>query len=199
MRGRAMQKAVPVGVGAMAALARSRLRARRWRSRTRPRRRQVLPGRQRQWRRAGRGFRRQGGGRARLEIAKTRGAKRAMLLPVSAPFHCSADAARRRRHGRGARRGHHQATGIAAGRRTCWPRRSREPDEYLVAASSSRSPEPARWRESVLIMAQAGVTTFYEIGAGKVLTGLIKRIAEAANASAIGTPEDVSRFKAARG
>jgi [acyl-carrier-protein] S-malonyltransferase len=43
------------------------------------------------------------------------------------------------------------------------------------------------------------VTTFYEIGAGKVLAGLIKRIAEAANASSIGTPEDIAKFKAARG
>jgi [acyl-carrier-protein] S-malonyltransferase len=43
------------------------------------------------------------------------------------------------------------------------------------------------------------VTRFYEIGAGRVLTGLIKRIAEGADASAIGTPEDVARFKAERG
>ena len=56
-----------------------------------------------------------------------------------------------------------------------------------------------RWRESVLFMAQAGVNVFYEVGAGKVLTGLIKRIAETAEASSIGTPEDIAQFKAARG
>jgi len=56
-----------------------------------------------------------------------------------------------------------------------------------------------RWRESVLFMEQAGVTSFYEIGAGKVLTGLIKRIAENATASSIGTPEDIVRFKTSRG
>jgi [acyl-carrier-protein] S-malonyltransferase len=55
-----------------------------------------------------------------------------------------------------------------------------------------------RWRESVAYMAQNGVTTFYEIGAGKVLIGLVKRIAEKASANAIGTPEDIAAFKAAR-
>jgi [acyl-carrier-protein] S-malonyltransferase len=54
-----------------------------------------------------------------------------------------------------------------------------------------------RWRESILFMVQAGVTAFYEIGAGKVLTGLIKRIAENIQASSIGTPEDVRRFRMA--
>jgi [acyl-carrier-protein] S-malonyltransferase len=48
-------------------------------------------------------------------------------------------------------------------------------------------------------MAAAGVTTFYEVGAGKVLSGLVKRIAEGARGVAIGTPEDVAAFKIASG
>src|SRR5262249_16205620 len=55
-----------------------------------------------------------------------------------------------------------------------------------------------RWRESVAFMAQAGVTTFYEVGSRNVLTGLVKRIAEGANGVSIGTPEEVAAFKAGR-
>jgi [acyl-carrier-protein] S-malonyltransferase len=56
-----------------------------------------------------------------------------------------------------------------------------------------------RWRESVAFMAAAGVAIFYEVGAGKVLSGLVKRIAEGASGITIGTPEEVVAFKAARG
>jgi [acyl-carrier-protein] S-malonyltransferase len=55
-----------------------------------------------------------------------------------------------------------------------------------------------RWRESVAFMAAQGVTTFYEVGAGRVLCGLVKRIADGASGVAIGTPEDVASFKAAQ-
>jgi [acyl-carrier-protein] S-malonyltransferase len=131
-----------------------------------------------------------------VEIAKAKGAKRAMLLPVSAPFHCSlmqpaadamADALSK--------------IAVAA------------PAVPLVAnVTAAAVSDPAaivrnlvaqvtgtvRWRESVAFMAQQGVTSFYEIGAGKVLSGLVKRIADSATGTAIGTPADVEAFKSAR-
>ncbi len=55
-----------------------------------------------------------------------------------------------------------------------------------------------RWRECVAFMAGAGVETFYEIGAGKVLSGLVKGIAEGANGIAVGTLDDVAAFVSAR-
>jgi [acyl-carrier-protein] S-malonyltransferase len=56
-----------------------------------------------------------------------------------------------------------------------------------------------RWRESVIFMAGAGVGTFYEIGAGKVLSGLAKRIVEGVTGISVGTPDDIAAFKTARG
>src|SRR5262249_60155546 len=56
-----------------------------------------------------------------------------------------------------------------------------------------------RWRESVAFMAANGVKTFYEVGSGKVLSALVKRIADGASSVAIGTPDDVASFKTTRG
>ena len=133
-----------------------------------------------------------------VEIAKAHGVKRAMMLPVSAPFHCSlmqpaADA---------------MAEALAAGRRQsrrCVPLVANvlaqpiSDPAMIVRCLVEQVTGTVRWRESVLFMVQAGVTTFHEVGAGKVLSGLIKRIAETANASSTGTPDDIARFKAAQG
>jgi [acyl-carrier-protein] S-malonyltransferase len=54
-----------------------------------------------------------------------------------------------------------------------------------------------RWRECVAGMAERGVTQFYELGTGKVLSGLVKRIADGATGTAIGTPDDIAAFRAA--
>jgi [acyl-carrier-protein] S-malonyltransferase len=76
-------------------------------------------------------------------------------------------------------------------------RATRDPAE-IVRALVAQVTGTVRWRESVAFMAQAGVDSFYEVGAGKVLSGLVKRIADGAGGTAIGTPDDVAAFKAAR-
>ena len=68
----------------------------------------------------------------------------------------------------------------------------------IVRALVAQVTGTVRWRESVAFMAGQGVTTFYEVGAGKVLSGLVKRIADGASGIAVGTPEDVAAFKASR-
>ena len=55
-----------------------------------------------------------------------------------------------------------------------------------------------RWRDSVAFMASQGVNAFYEVGTGKVLSGLVKRIADGAVGVAIGTPDDIAAFRAGR-
>jgi [acyl-carrier-protein] S-malonyltransferase len=131
-----------------------------------------------------------------VEIAKSKGARRAMLLPVSAPFHCAlmqpaADAMA-------------QALSKVPVMPPAVPvvanvlaRPIQQPAE-IVKALIAQVTGTVRWRESVGAMTQAGVSVFYEIGAGKVLSGLIKRIAEGATTHAIGSPEDVAAFKAGR-
>jgi [acyl-carrier-protein] S-malonyltransferase len=131
-----------------------------------------------------------------VEIGKARGAKRAVMLPVSAPFHCSlmrpaADA----------------MTEALAGIAITPPavplvanvlaRPISEPAE-IVRHLVEQVTGTVRWRESVGYMADAGVTAFYEVGAGKILSGLVKRIAGGAAGIAIGTPEDVAAFVTAR-
>jgi [acyl-carrier-protein] S-malonyltransferase len=55
-----------------------------------------------------------------------------------------------------------------------------------------------RWRESVARIAGYGIDSFLEVGAGKVLSGLVKRIAVGAKVSAVGTPDDIIAFKTSR-
>jgi [acyl-carrier-protein] S-malonyltransferase len=124
-----------------------------------------------------------------VEIAKTKGVRRAMLLPVSAPFHCALMAPVAEIMAEALR-----ATPLVA---PCVP---------LVAnVSAKRESDPGqirdllvqqvtatvRWRECVLAMTAMGVDSFIELGAGKVLTGLIKRIAPDASAIAAGTPAEI--------
>jgi len=194
-RGRAMQAAVPVGVGAMAALLGLDFEA------------AVAVAAEAAQGEVCQAANDNGGGQVvvsgnkaaverAVEIAKSKGARRAMLLPVSAPFHCALM---------------QPAADVMADALS--KVQVRPPVVPLVANVLARPiSDPAdivssliaqvtgtvRWRESVAFMATAGVDTFYEVGAGKVLSGLVKRVAEAARGTAIGTPEDVAAYTAAR-
>ncbi len=193
LRGQAMLKAVPVGVGAMAALlglefdAAAAVAAEAAQG-------QVCEA-----------ANDNGGGQVvvsgdrpaverAVEIAKNRGAKRAMMLPVSAPFHCALMQP--------------AADVMAQALAEVTIRTPSPPVVANVAAQAVSEPREimrrlveqvtgtVRWRECVSYMAREGVTRFYEIGAGKVLSGLARRIAPGAAATAIGTPEDIHAFAA---
>jgi [acyl-carrier-protein] S-malonyltransferase len=66
----------------------------------------------------------------------------------------------------------------------------------IVRALVAQVTGTVRWRESIAFMAAAGVTVFYEIGAGKVLSGLVRRIIDGANGVSISTPDDIAMFQA---
>ncbi len=124
-----------------------------------------------------------------VEIAKGKGAKRSLLLPVSAPFHCAlmAPAA--------------EAVGAALQDIALTPPAlpvitnvgaapESDPDllkQALVKQVTAR----VRWRESMIAMSELGVTQALELGAGRVLAGLIKRTAKEVTAVSLGTPEEI--------
>jgi [acyl-carrier-protein] S-malonyltransferase len=188
LRGRAMQEAVPVGVGAMAALLGLDLAAAEavaaeaaegevcQAANDNDPAQVVVSGHRGAVERA-------------VELAKARGARRAMLLPVSAPFHCAlmrpaADAMAEALAG----------VGIAA---------PKVPLVANVRAEAVGAPEEirrllveqvtgrVRWRESVIWMAGQGVTETVEIGAGKALSGMIRRTAKDIETKAVNTAADV--------
>lgn len=124
-----------------------------------------------------------------VEIARARGARRAVMLPVSAPFHCS-------------------LMGPAADKmaEALANAEIRSPVVPLVANVLARPITDAneirdrlvqqvtgtvRWRESITWLADNGVDTFVEVGTGKVLTGMVKRIAKEATGMAVNSPEDI--------
>jgi [acyl-carrier-protein] S-malonyltransferase len=193
IRGRAMQQAVPVGTGAMAALlglsfddaaavAREAAQGEVCQAANDNGAGQVVvSGHKAAVERA-------------VEIAKAKGAKRAMLLPVSAPFHCALmqPAAEAMAEALGKIAVEAPAVPVVA---NVTAKPVSEPGE-IVRNLVAQVTGTVRWRECVEHMAGAGVTTFYEVGAGKVLTGLVKRIAEGTTGIVIGTPEDVAVFKA---
>ncbi len=124
-----------------------------------------------------------------VELAKAAGARRAVMLPVSAPFHCALmqPAADEMAAALAEVAIVAPAVPLVANVRA---EAVSDPEEIrrLLAAQITGS---VRWRESVEWMAAQGVTEFWEIGAGKALSGMIRRIAREAETRAIATPEDV--------
>ena len=195
IRGRAMQEAVPVGVGAMAALLGLDFDTARavaeeaaqgqvcQAANDNDPAQVVVSGHKDAVERA-------------LVIAKEKGAKRAMLLPVSAPFHCELMAP--------------AAHVMAEALDDVDIKAPAVPLIANVRASAVSDPltirsllveqvtGSVRWRESVGYMAEQGVTEVCEIGAGKALTGMVRRIAREITCRAVGTPEDVAAAVAAK-
>ena len=188
-RGEAMQKAVPVGQGAMAAILGLDLEAVREVANAAAQgevcqaandndpAQVVVSGHKAAVERA-------------VEIAKEKGAKRAMLLPVSAPFHCALmqPAADVMADALGAVTINTPKVPVVANVRA---EAVSDPDQIrgLLVEQITGS---VRWRESVQYMAAQGVTEIWEIGAGKALSGMIRRIERSIDTRAVGTPEDVN-------
>jgi [acyl-carrier-protein] S-malonyltransferase len=124
-----------------------------------------------------------------IEIAKIRGVKRAMLLPVSAPFHCAlmAPAADAMQDALGRTPPGAPIVPVVANVTAAKVTDPAEISRLLVAQVTAT----VRWRESVLAMAAMGVDSFIEIGAGKVLAGLIRRILPDARTASAGTPAEI--------
>ncbi|MFT3941972.1 ACP S-malonyltransferase [Rhodopseudomonas sp.] len=192
IRGQAMQKAVPVGVGAMAALLGLDYDT------------AVAVAAEAAQGQVCQAANDNGGGQVvvsghkdaverAVEIAKGKGAKRAMLLPVSAPFHCSLMQP--------------AAEAMAEALAGVTIKAPAAPLVANVLASPITDPDEirrrlveqvtgtVRWRESVAFMASQGVNLFLEIGAGKVLSGLVKRIADGATGISVGGPNDIASAK----
>jgi [acyl-carrier-protein] S-malonyltransferase len=131
-----------------------------------------------------------------VEIAKGKGARRALLLPVSAPFHCSLMAPAARVMEEALRSVAMQAPAVPlVANVTAEPVTDAEDiRRHLVEQVTG----VVRWTESVTwLTGKGGVDSLVELGTGKVLTGLAKRIAPDAAAQALNTPADIDAFVAA--
>ena len=127
-----------------------------------------------------------------VALAKGKGAKRAALLPVSAPFHCAlmAPAADKMEAALAQIHLNSPTVPIVANVKAEATSDAAEIKDLLVRQVTGR----VRWRESGIWMAEHGVTEFVEIGAGKVLSGLAKRIDDRLRGLSLQTPEDIRSF-----
>ncbi|WP_142662320.1 ACP S-malonyltransferase [Paracoccus laeviglucosivorans] len=193
LRGQAMQEAVPVGIGAMAAilgldfaavdqLARDAAEGEVCQAANDNDPAQVVVSGHK------------GAVERAAALAKERGAKRALMLPVSAPFHSALmqPAAAVMAEALAGVEIVAPAVPLVANVRASTVTDPAEIRRLLVEQVTGS----VRWRESVEFLTAAGVTEFWEIGAGKALTGMIKRISKDAVARNVGTPADIAALKA---
>lgn len=187
-RGQAMQEAVPVGVGAMAALLGLDLETVRavaaeaagddvcQAANDNDPAQVVVSGHQAAVERA-------------IDIAKGKGAKRAVLLPVSAPFHCALMAPAAEVMAEALSKVEIKAPAVPViANVLAGPESDPARIQTLLVEQITGA---VRWRESVLAMGQHGVTDIWEIGAGKALSGMIRRIDRDIATKNIATPDDV--------
>lgn len=139
------------------------------------------------------------GGKAAVELAaklaSEKGAKRAIMLPVSAPFHSSlmAPAAEAMREALAKVEKHNPVVPLIANVRAAPVTDANEIAELLVEQVTGQ----VRWRETVEWFAANGVTTLYEVGSGKVLTGLARRISKEVSGVTVGSAEEIAAALAA--
>ena len=190
-RGQAMQKAVPVGVGAMAAILGLEIDAVTAIAKEASTGEVVAAANDNSF-----GQIVVSGHKAAVEkavaLATAKGAKRAIMLTVSAPFHCSlmkpaADAMR-------------EALAAVDVKAPSVPLVANVTADFVTDPAKIRQllveqvTGMVRWRESVLFMKAQGVTSLIELGAGKVLNGLTKRIDKDLTGRSVGTPADIEEF-----
>jgi [acyl-carrier-protein] S-malonyltransferase len=130
-----------------------------------------------------------------VELAKAAGARRAILLPVSAPFHCPLmePAQRRLKADLDATEFRDLSTPLVNGWQANVIRTGAEAREGL----HQQVPNPVRWTEVIEKLASLGVSRFVEVGAGGVLTGLLRNIDKSLEGSKFGEVEDLEKVHAA--
>jgi [acyl-carrier-protein] S-malonyltransferase len=128
-----------------------------------------------------------------IPLAKAAGARRAVLLPVSAPFHCDLmkPAQERLRADLDATNFHDLQTPLVNNWQAREVRTASEAREGLF----QQVPNPVRWVETIRYLAGQGVTRFIEVGAGSVLTGLLRGIDPALNGISVSQPEDLDKIE----
>jgi len=130
-----------------------------------------------------------------VELAKSAGARRAVLLQVSAPFHCSLmkPAQERLSVDLNATEFHDLSVPIVNN----WAARIVQTGTEAREGLYQQVPNPVRWAESIGVLSSEGVTRFIEVGAGNVLTGLLRNINPALTGMKFGEAEDLEKIHAA--